>query len=117
MVASSELLSLPGVKCADPVARVDPKAISVDEARSLGRILVHWKLQIDAWHEARVTNGPTEAANNLIKGVKRRIILATPEGDELVLATTLVKFQVGYLHSPEEIGQVSAGENGHNNPS
>jgi transposase len=27
--------------------------------------------QIAAWHRARVANGPTEAANNLIKRVKR----------------------------------------------
>jgi transposase len=32
---------------------------------------VRWRTQITAWHRARVTNGPTEAANNLIKRVKR----------------------------------------------
>jgi transposase len=42
-----------------------------EEARSLGRTLLRWKHQIAAWHEAHVTNGPTEAANNLIKRVKR----------------------------------------------
>jgi transposase len=31
----------------------------------------NWKHQIAAWHEAQVSNGPTEAANNLIKLVKR----------------------------------------------
>ena len=41
------------------------------EARSLGRTLSRWKHQIAAWHTALVTNGPTEAANNLIKRVKR----------------------------------------------
>jgi transposase len=41
------------------------------EARSLGRTLVRWKHQIAAWHHAHVTNGPTEAVNNLIKRVKR----------------------------------------------
>ena len=41
------------------------------EIRSLGRTLLRWKHQIAAWHEAHVTNGPTEAANNLIKRVKR----------------------------------------------
>ena len=41
------------------------------EARSLGRTLIRWKHQIAAWHEAHVTNGPTEAVNNLIKRVKR----------------------------------------------
>ena len=42
-----------------------------EEARSLGRTLLRWKHQIAAWHEAHVTNGPTEAVNNLIKRVKR----------------------------------------------
>ncbi len=37
------------------------------EARSLGRTLIRWKHQIAAWHEAHVTNGPTEAVNNLIQ--------------------------------------------------
>ncbi len=30
-----------------------------------------WKAQIAAWHQAHVSNGPTEAVNNLIKRVKR----------------------------------------------
>jgi len=41
------------------------------EARSLGRTLIRWKRQIAAWHEAQVSNGTTEAVNNLIKRVKR----------------------------------------------
>lgn len=41
------------------------------ESRSLGRTLIRWKHQIAAWHEAQVSNGPTEAVNNLIKRVKR----------------------------------------------
>lgn len=41
------------------------------EVRSLGRTLLKWKHQIVAWHEAHFTNAPTEAANNLIKRVKR----------------------------------------------
>ena len=41
------------------------------EARSLGRTLGNWKHEIAAWHHAHVSNGPTEAANNLIKRVKR----------------------------------------------
>jgi len=41
------------------------------EVRSLGRTLLRWKDQIAAWHQAHVSNGPTEAANNLIKRVKR----------------------------------------------
>lgn len=41
------------------------------EVRSLGRTLERWKDQIVAWHRGHVTNGPTEAANNLVKRVKR----------------------------------------------
>ena len=41
------------------------------EVRSLGRTLLRWKHQIAAWHRAHLSNGPTEAANNLIKRVKR----------------------------------------------
>ncbi len=41
------------------------------EIHSLGRTIIRWKVQIAAWHEAQVSNGPTEAANNLIKRVKR----------------------------------------------
>jgi len=41
------------------------------EVRSLGRTLVRWRDQIAAWHRGHVTNGPTEAANNLIKRIKR----------------------------------------------
>jgi len=41
------------------------------EVNSLGRTLVRWKDQIAAWHRGHVTNGPTEAANNLLKRIKR----------------------------------------------
>lgn len=41
------------------------------EVRSLGRTLIRWRDQIAAWHHAHVSNGPTEAANNLIKRIKR----------------------------------------------
>jgi transposase len=41
------------------------------EVNSLGRTLLRWKDQIVAWHRGHVTNGPTEAVNNLIKRVKR----------------------------------------------
>lgn len=41
------------------------------EVRSLGRTLLRWKDQIAAWHQAHVSNAATEAANNLIKRVKR----------------------------------------------
>jgi transposase len=41
------------------------------EVRSLGRTLRRWRLPITAWHACHLTNGPTEAMNNLIKRVKR----------------------------------------------
>lgn len=41
------------------------------EINKLGRTIVRWRHQISAWHQARVSNGPTEAINNLIKRVKR----------------------------------------------
>jgi transposase len=41
------------------------------EAPQLGRTIVRWRHQIAVWHQAHVSNGPTEAANNLIKRVKR----------------------------------------------
>ena len=43
------------------------------EVRSPGRTLKRWRPQIAAWHSAHITNGPTEAVNNLIKRVKTRI--------------------------------------------
>jgi transposase len=41
------------------------------EVSSLGRTLRRWRDQLLAWHAAKVSNGPTEAANNLIKRIKR----------------------------------------------
>jgi transposase len=41
------------------------------EVRQLGRTIVRWADQICAWHRGRVSNGPTEAVNSLIKRVKR----------------------------------------------
>ncbi len=41
------------------------------ELRRLGRTITKWRLPIAAWHQAKFTNGPTEAVNNLIKRVKR----------------------------------------------
>lgn len=43
---------------------------SPPEIRQLGRTIARWRTQIAAWHRSRVSNGPTEAANNLIKRVK-----------------------------------------------
>lgn len=41
------------------------------ELQKLGRTLQNWKHEITNFHIAKVTNGPTEALNNLIKLVKR----------------------------------------------
>ena len=41
------------------------------EVRRLGRTITRWRHQIAAWHQARHTNGPTEAVNNLVKRIKR----------------------------------------------
>ncbi|MBP8180585.1 MAG: transposase [Acidimicrobiia bacterium] len=44
---------------------------SPPEVRQLGCTLQRWSHQIAAWHHAQVSNGPTEAINNLVKRVKR----------------------------------------------
>ncbi len=41
------------------------------ELNRLGRTIWRWRIQIANWHAAQVTNAATEAANNLIKRVKR----------------------------------------------
>ena len=41
------------------------------EVNKLGRTLWRWKTQISNWHASHISNGPTEAANNLLKRVKR----------------------------------------------
>jgi transposase len=41
------------------------------EVRHLARTLENWFDQIVAWHKAKVSNGPTEGMNSLLKRVKR----------------------------------------------
>jgi transposase len=41
------------------------------EVRRLARTLENWFEPIVAWHQAQVSNGPTEGMNNLLKRVKR----------------------------------------------
>ena len=41
------------------------------EINRLGRTIARWATQIVNWHLSVVTNGPTEALNNLIKRIKR----------------------------------------------
>lgn len=47
------------------------KRSSPPEVRRLARTLRNWFDSIVAWHGARVSNGPTEGMNNLLKRVKR----------------------------------------------
>lgn len=41
------------------------------EVRSMGRTLPRRRGPIIAWHDLRISNGPTEAMNNLAKRIKR----------------------------------------------
>jgi transposase len=41
------------------------------EVNQLGRTITRWRHQFAAWHKSHCSNGPTEAANNLLKRVKR----------------------------------------------
>jgi transposase len=41
------------------------------EVRRPGRTIRRWRDQIVAWHRCYMSNGPTEAVNNLVKRVKR----------------------------------------------
>jgi transposase len=41
------------------------------EVRSLGRTLARWFEEITARYRGLVSNGPTEAVNNLMKRIKR----------------------------------------------
>ena len=47
------------------------KALTIGNSRSATGSVWRWRHQIANWHAARVTNAATEAANNLIKRVKR----------------------------------------------
>ena len=51
--------------------RVGSKRSAPAEVRRLARTLRNWFDSIVAWHGARVSNGPTEGMNNLLKRVKR----------------------------------------------
>ena len=52
-------------------ARRGRRRSAPSEIHQLGRTNAGWRHQIAAWHQAFVTNGPTEAAKNLIKRVGR----------------------------------------------
>lgn len=46
------------------------RASSPPEVQQLARTLNRWKPQILAWHHTKLSNGPTESINNLIKHIK-----------------------------------------------
>ncbi len=59
------------VEALDELARdLQDEAFS-PELNRLGRTLRRWRTQITNWHRSHVSNGPTEAANNLAKLIKR----------------------------------------------
>ncbi len=41
------------------------------EINQLGRTITRWSTQITNWHRSALSNGPTEAINNLVKRIKR----------------------------------------------
>lgn len=52
------------------IERCTRKAMS-PEIQRLGRSLKRWFDKLVNWHHAKISNGPTEALNNLIKRIKR----------------------------------------------
>lgn len=59
------------VEWVDEIIRDFADSEMPDEVRRLGRSIARWRDQIIAWHRSHVSNGPTEAVNNLVKRVKR----------------------------------------------
>ena len=59
------------VKWVDEIVRDFADGEMPLEVRRLGRTIATWRTQIVAWHRSHVSNGPTEAVNNLVKRVKR----------------------------------------------
>ncbi len=60
-----------GAKTVDQLAVEFQDSFLPVEVNRLGRTLARWSTQIANWHHARVSNAASEAANNLIKRVKR----------------------------------------------
>jgi hypothetical protein len=59
------------VEWVDEIVRDFANTEMPPEVHGLGRTIRRWRHEIVAWHRAHVSNGPTEAANNLVKRVKR----------------------------------------------
>jgi transposase len=73
--ATTELYDIADPKLAEEyltalIADMADEAMPV-EVQGLAGTLSRWFDQIVAWHEAQVSNGPTESINNLIKRIKR----------------------------------------------
>lgn len=59
------------VEIVDELAEIMNNDMFPAEVNKLGRMLTRWRTQITNWHHCRISNGPTEGANNLIKLAKR----------------------------------------------
>ena len=59
------------------------------EIRRLGRTITKWRHQIAAWHQAKFTNGSTEAVNYLTKRVKQVAVGITNWSSYRTRATAL----------------------------
>ena len=58
-------------RCSKSSRATASKKAMPPEVQKLGRTIKHWFDKIANYHLARVSNGPTEALNNLIKRIKR----------------------------------------------
>jgi transposase len=82
------------------------------EVRALGRTIARWRDQIVAWHRARVSNGPTEAVNNLVKRVKRVAFGITNFRNYRIRRCSTPEAQLGptrHPHTPLKRGEPPAG--------
>ena len=74
------------------------------EINKLGRTIARWTPQITNWHISKVTNGPTEALNNLIKADQTHRVRVT-QLRELPNPGTPLRGEtqlgpIGHRHSP-----------------
>ena len=59
------------VETIDHLAELMTDSVFPPEVNRLGQMLRQWRVQITNWHQRRLSNGPTEGANNMIKLAKR----------------------------------------------
>jgi len=75
------------------------------EIQKLGRTIRTWFDKICNWHIARVTNGPTEALNNLIKHSRAREAAVTLERDVRSVRLRVADDGIGFdLGSARRVG-------------